>query len=183
MRSTAILQSLRIRRATAAFASRCGSRHTCTRRTRTARRSTCISAALLLVAAGCGGGGQPVAYGDLTKRAGPLEFPRISRQLFRSREDLVEFLARANPGRRLTLPPIDFARREVYLVAAGPRSSTGYDLRIVRVRDEGDHVLVVVRERTPALGDPVEARVTYPFRLITLPRNDKPVKLKWLGRP
>jgi hypothetical protein len=92
-------------------------------------------------------------------------------------------LARANPGRTITLPRIDFTRREVYLVAAGPRSSTGYDLRIVRVQDEGDHVRVVVREETPTLGDPVEARVTYPFRLIALPRNDKPVKLKWLGRP
>jgi hypothetical protein len=88
-----------------------------------------------------------------------------------------------NPGRPIHLPRIDFAREEIYLVAAGPRSSTGYDLRIVRVLDEGDRVIVVVRERTPSLGDPVEARVTYPFRLIALPRNDKPVKLKWLGRP
>jgi hypothetical protein len=95
----------------------------------------------------------------------------------------MEVLERANPGRRIRLPPIDFARKEVYLVAAGPRSSTGYDLRIVRVQDDGDRVQVVVRERTPSLGDPVSARVTYPFRLITLPRDDKPVKLKWLGRP
>jgi hypothetical protein len=96
---------------------------------------------------------------------------------------LLAELERTNPGRRITIPPIDFAQREVYLVAAGPRSSTGYDLRIVRVQDEGDHIVVVVRERTPSLGDPVKARVTYPFRLITIPRSDKPVKLKWLGRP
>jgi hypothetical protein len=25
--------------------------------------------------------------------------------------------------------------------------------------------------------------VTYPFRLIALPRSSKPVKLKWPGRP
>jgi hypothetical protein len=25
--------------------------------------------------------------------------------------------------------------------------------------------------------------VTYPFRLIALPHSDKPVKLKWPGRP
>jgi hypothetical protein len=81
------------------------------------------------------------------------------------------------------LPPIDFSRREVYLVAAGPRSSTGYDLRIVSVRDEGDRIVVTVHERTPSLGDPVRARVTYPFRLIAFPRSDKPVKLKWPGRP
>jgi hypothetical protein len=124
-----------------------------------------------------------VPYTDLTRQAGQLEFTRITRDVFRSREALVEVLRRNNPGRSIRLPRIDFTRQEIYLVAAGPRSSTGYDLRIVRVRDEGDHVVVVVRERTPSLGDPVEARVTYPFRLIALPRTDKPVKLKWLGRP
>jgi hypothetical protein len=92
-------------------------------------------------------------------------------------------LERNNPGREIELPPLDFARQEVYLVAAGPRSSTGYELRIVRVRVEGDHVVVVVHERTPSLGDPVKARVTYPFRLLALPRTDKTVKLKWPGRP
>ena len=105
------------------------------------------------------------------------------RQLFHTRAALTEVLEQANPGRQVRLPPIDFARQDVYLVAAGPRSSTGYDLRIVRVQDDGDRVWVVVRERTPSLGDPVNARVTYPFRLITLPRDSKPVKLKWLGRP
>jgi PrcB C-terminal len=92
-------------------------------------------------------------------------------------------LERNNPGREIKLPPIDFAHREAYLVAAGPRSSTGYRLDIVRVVDSGSRIVVTVHERTPSLGDPVKARVTYPFRLITLPRSDKPVKLKWPGRP
>jgi hypothetical protein len=52
----------------------------------------------------------------------------------------------------------------------------------VSVYEHGDHVQVVVRERTPTLGDPVSARVTYPFRLLALPSH-KPVHLKWLGRP
>ena len=92
-------------------------------------------------------------------------------------------LERNNPGRPIRLPNIDFTRREIYLVAAGPRSSTGYDLEVLRVRDEGDHIVVVVHERTPTLGDPVQARVTYPFVLIALPRSKEPVKLKWPGRP
>lgn len=141
----------------------------------------CALAALTL--AGCGEDARPVPYTDHTREAGALEFTRIKRQLFRDRAELVEVLEEMNPGRRLRLPRIDFARQEVYLVAVGPRSSTGYDLRIVRVRDEGDRIVVVVRERTPSLGQRVEARVTYPFRLIALPRSDKPVKLKWLGRP
>jgi protease stability complex PrcB-like protein len=139
--------------------------------------------ATALLLTGCGDAARPVAYEDVTREAGPLEFTRIKRQLFRNRAELLEFLAESNPGRVIRLPEIDFSRQEIYLVATGPRSSTGYDLRIVRVEDEGDRVVVVVRERTPSLGDPVEARVTYPFRLIALPRSDKPVKLKWLGRP
>jgi hypothetical protein len=96
---------------------------------------------------------------------------------------LLDVLERNNPGRSIHLPNIDFGDREIYLVAAGPRSSSGYELEIVRVSDLGDHIVVVVHERTPTLGVPVQARVTYPFRLIALPRSDKPVKLKWPGRP
>jgi hypothetical protein len=87
------------------------------------------------------------------------------------------------PGRRIHLPRIDFSRREAILVAAGPRSSTGYELRILGVRGDGDQIIVRMRERTPSLGQRVEARVTYPFRLLTVPRSDKRLRLKWLGRP
>jgi protease stability complex PrcB-like protein len=133
--------------------------------------------------AGCGGEARAIPYTDLTRETGPLEFTRITRQLFRSGSELRDVLERNNPGRRLHLPAIDFTRQEAYLVAAGPRSSTGYELRVLGVRDEGGRRVVTVRERTPALGDPVHARVTYPFRLLALPRSDKPVKLQWLGRP
>lgn len=145
------------------------------------RRLVCVVAVLTLTA--CGGEARPVAYVDLTPRVGNLEFTRIAREHFRSREKLVEVLQRHNPGRSIPLPAIDFSRHSAYLVAVGPRSSTGYSLQIVEVRDEGDRIVVVVRERTPSLDDPVAARVTYPFRLISLPRTDEPVKLKWLGRP
>ena len=95
---------------------------------------------------------------------------------------MLDVLRRHNPGRTLQLPPIDYSRQETFLVAAGPRSSTGYALRIVRVEEEGGRIDVVVRERTPSLGDPVRPRITYPYRLLALD-SDKPVHLKWLGRP
>jgi protease stability complex PrcB-like protein len=87
------------------------------------------------------------------------------------------------PGRRLHVPRIDFTRREAILIAAGPRSSTGYQLRILSVHESGNRIVVRMRERTPSLGDPVAARVTYPFRLLTVPRSGKSLRLKWLGRP
>jgi len=149
-------------------------------------RLACAVALLILVpaAAGCAGSTpRDVPYTELTKQAGPFEFTRITRDVFRSRAGLLDVLERNNPGRTIRQPRIDFSRHEIYLVAAGPRSSTGYELEVVRVRDEGDHIVVVVHERTPSLGDPVQARVTYPFVLISLPRSKEPVKLKWPGRP
>lgn len=91
-------------------------------------------------------------------------------------------LRRNNPGVKLHVPPIDFAHREAFLVAVGPRSSTGYALRVVRVHQIGGHVDVVVREQTPSLREPVQARVTYPFLLLALD-SDKPANLKLMGRP
>ena len=87
------------------------------------------------------------------------------------------------PGRRIRLPSIDFARREAILVAAGPRSSTGYELRVLGVRESGSRLVVTVHERTPSLDDHVVPKVTYPFLLLSVPRSDKSLLLKWPGRP
>jgi hypothetical protein len=146
-------------------------------------RSACLALAASVMLVGCGGQTRPVAYTDLTQLTGPLEFTRITRGLYRDRAALTEVLERNNPGRKINLPPMNFEQESAYLVAAGPRSSTGYMLRVVGVEDRGGEIVVIVREVTPTLGDPVAARVTYPFRLLALPRTDKPVKLKWLGRP
>jgi len=137
----------------------------------------------LLLLAGCGTSPRDVPYVDLTQQTGRLEFTRIRRDVFRNRTALLDVLEQNNPGRTIRLPRIDFKRSEIYLVAAGPRSSSGYELQVLRVQDLGDRIVVVVHERTPSLGDAVQARVTYPFLLIALPRSSKPVTLKWPGRP
>ena len=137
----------------------------------------------MLLLAGCGSTPRDVPYVDLTRQTGRLEFTRIRRDVFRNRAALLDVLEQNNPGRTIGLPKIDFKRSEIYLVAAGPRSSSGYELQVLRAQDLGDRIVVVVHERTPSLGDAVQARVTYPFRLIALPRSSKPVTLKWPGRP
>jgi hypothetical protein len=53
----------------------------------------------------------------------------------------------------------------------------------VSVVKERDRVLVTLRERTPSLGEPVQARVTYPYRLITIPAGGDAVTVHWQGRP
>jgi hypothetical protein len=86
------------------------------------------------------------------------------------------------PGRAPAPPPIDFAHRKAVLIVDGPRSSTGYALEVVRVTAQRSRVLVVMRERTPSLGDRVVPRVTYPYRLITIPRLARPTGLDFLDR-
>ena len=110
---------------------------------------------------GCGGKARPVAYTDLTAKVGPgpLEFTHITVDVEHTRSQLLEVLERNNPGRKIHLPPIDYTRQETFLVAGGPRSSTGYALEIVRVEEKGGNINVVMHERTPSLGEPVQARV------------------------
>ena len=126
------------------------------------------------------GGDRPLAWRDLTERT-LAEPPRSELRVFRSREALRAALTQ--DGRSATLPPIDFSRREAILVAAGPRSSGAYELEVVAVTEERRRIVVTVRERTPSLARPGAARLTFPFRLITIERRDKDVTLDWRGRP
>ena len=132
--------------------------------------------------AGCGGG-KTVPYTDISAQLHGVEFPRLEREAFLDRASFADFLAKLMPGRAPAVPQIDFSRREAILIAVGPRSSTGYALRIVKVRETSDRIAVTVRERAPSLGEAVVARVTYPFRLITIPPSRKRLLLHIAGRP
>jgi PrcB C-terminal len=103
--------------------------------------------------------------------------------VYRSRAPFARLLEATMPGRAPEPPPVDFGRREVVVVSLGPRSSTGYSLRVERVVERRREIDVYLRERTPSLGDPVAPSVTYPYRAITIPRTSKPVYVKLQRRP
>ena len=126
-----------------------------------------------------------VEWRDLTARLGPVRFPQQTISIIRTRVKLAKILAIVTPkGERAPKPPtIDFARRVAILYAVGPRSSSGYVLRVVRVTERDDRVLLVLRELTPSLGDSVTARLTFPYVLITIPATRKPIRFQLLGRP
>lgn len=126
------------------------------------------------------GGDRPLAWRDLTART-LAEPPRSELRAFGSHEDLRRALTAG--ARSATVPPIDFASREAILIAAGPRSSGSYELEVLAVTEERRRIVVSVRERTPSLAVPGAARLTFPFRLITIERRDKNVTLDWRGRP
>ena len=99
----------------------------------------------------------------------------LTRRLFRTPAQLKEFFGSGAQA------PVDFSTHQLLFVSPGPRSSTGYSVRILSVTERDDAITVKVRERTPTLADHVEARVTYPYRLLSLPAG-KAVYVDWAGR-
>jgi hypothetical protein len=102
---------------------------------------------------------------------------RETKRAFRERTPLAEYLTAAG-GR---VPAAEFERRQVLLISSGPRSTTGYSLEVLGVREHEGAVTVTVRERTPGLDERVEPDVTFPVRLLSLPAG-RDVYVDWLGR-
>lgn len=123
------------------------------------------------------GESRPVAWRDLSGAVGPLRFIGSERRVFREQRAFNRYLARAS----VRPPAVDFSRRQVLLIAPGPRSSTGYSVEVLGVTERDEDVTVRVRERTPRLGERVDPRVTYPYRLLSLPAG-KDVFVDWVGR-
>ena len=122
---------------------------------------------------------RPLAWRDLTTQVGPLTIADRENRLFRNREDFDRYLAQARARGRP--PQIEFAQRQLLLVSPGPRSSTGYEVEVLSVSERDGEITVRVREQTPTLQDRVEARVTHPYRLLSLPAG-RDVAVDWLGR-
>jgi hypothetical protein len=103
--------------------------------------------------------------------------------VYRSPAAFARLLEATMPGRAPKPPGLDWSHEQLVVIALGPRSSTGYSLRILRVVEQRRGIAIYVREQTPSLGEPVLARVTYPYRALAIPRSDKRVSVKLQGRP
>ena len=124
----------------------------------------------------------PLPWRDLTPRLRGIELPDPARRTFKVPDAIHDFQLEAMPGVPPRTVPLDWQRQELVRVAPGPRSSTGYGVRIVSVTERRDRVDVVARETSPRLGQRVAARVTYPFRLLAIPRSGKRVSIVWAGQ-
>jgi hypothetical protein len=129
------------------------------------------------------GDAHELAWRDLNAQLGRVEFTRKVTGVYHSRPPFERLLEATMPGRAPQPPQVDFERNEVVVIALGPRSSTGYSLRVERVVERRRGIYVYVREQTPSLRDPVDPRVTYPYRALTIARSSKPVYVKLQGRP
>jgi len=129
------------------------------------------------------GDAHTLVWQDLNPKLGHVEFTRKVTGVYHSRPPFQRLLESTMPGRAPRAPAVDFGRNEVVVVSLGPRSSTGYSLRVQRVVEQRRGIYVYLRERTPSLRDPVDPRVTYPYRAIAIARSTKPVYVKLQGRP
>jgi hypothetical protein len=153
-------------------------------------RVAAIAATLILIAGGVvwtqvveAGGSKRIVWQDVTTRLGPVLWPKSVTRSFWKREQLVRYLARTFPPGARAAPSFDFAQRRLILVAAGPRSSTGYGVEILRITERRGDIRVLAHEATPSLGQRVEARLTSPYRLIAIPATGKRIYVSWQGRP
>jgi hypothetical protein len=129
------------------------------------------------------GGRRELAWRDLNAQLGRVEFTRKVTAVYRSPRPFRRLLEATMPGRAPALPRVDWSAEEVVVIALGPRSSTGYSLRILHVTERRRGIDVYAREQTPSLGDPVTARITYPYRALAIRRSGKRVSVKLQGRP
>jgi hypothetical protein len=118
---------------------------------------------------------------DLTSRVAPLRFTHGTTRLLPGPKTFALYLRER--GFRGHPPRIDFDRRDVILIALGPRSTTGYELHVKSVVEQRRRVIVTLREQTPTLGESGAVRTVHPFRLITIPKRDKRKFLHIEGRP
>jgi hypothetical protein len=128
-------------------------------------------------------GSKQLAWDDVTAEMGPVLWPKSVSRSFWRRRQVVRYLARTFPAGPPNVPPFDFARRRLILVAAGPRSSTGYGVQIVRITERRSTIDVLAREVTPSLGSRAAPELTSPYRLIAIPATSKRVYVQWQGRP
>ena len=127
-------------------------------------------------------GGDPLAWRDVSAEVGSFAPERAAAKSFVTPTHVLRALHRLDPQHAHALPRIAWGREQLLVVALGPRSATGYDLRVLRVVDQRSRVLVVLQEQAPRLGRPATAKLVSPYRVIAIPNRHKPVHTTWLDR-
>jgi PrcB C-terminal len=142
----------------------------------------CLLAAGWDVVRSAGVRDRSVQWTQLRVRGGPFEFATVEEQRFLKQHDLARYFRSHLVGRTLRVPSVDFSRFVVEMFTVGPRSSAGYSLSVRRVYERAGRIVVTVDEHAPALGSIAQAKVTFPFVLVRLPRGE-PVVVDWRQHP
>lgn len=77
------------------------------------------------------------------------------------------------------LPEMDFTQHTVLAVFAGEKRSGGYTIRVERVTQTDQAVIVHVTETAPGPRDITTALITYPYQVVKIPRTSLPVHFEF----
>jgi hypothetical protein len=122
-----------------------------------------------------------VPWKDVSREVGPARWARPTISVVHDADKLAKLFDVALLPPRPKPPKIDFANHDAVVITVGPRSGTGYSLHVVRVTQSGN-LDVLVRERTPGLGEKVKPTITYPYLLLVVPKLGKHVSVHYQGR-
>ena len=80
---------------------------------------------------------------------------------------------------RPAVPEMDFTKHTVLAVFAGEKRSGGYTIRVERITQTDQAVIVHVTETAPGPRDITTTLITYPYQVVKIPRISLPVHFEF----
>lgn len=120
---------------------------------------------------------QPVPFTTLA-RGSYCEVTRPEAHVIRNRAELEKFWNRLGHVKQ-KIPDMDFGVRMALAIFMGEQSSGGYAIRIDRIVQTPEEVIVSVRKTTPPKGSAVSQALTRPYILVSIPRTELPIRFDY----
>jgi hypothetical protein len=77
-------------------------------------------------------------------------------------------------------PAVDFERHQVVFVGAGVRPTAGYGLAVEGLEEDGDRLVLRIRETPPSDEGLVAQVLTTPFEILLIERSERPLEARYL---
>ena len=88
------------------------------------------------------------------------------------------FISSLNTANPTSLPSIDFEKNSVIAVFMGMRNTGGFDIRVKKILETNENILVTVEEISPDKNCNVIQIITYPYQVVLTPKITKKVDYK-----
>jgi hypothetical protein len=111
---------------------------------------------------------------------GDMKVEQATREVIGNRAAWERFF-RAATRDRTPVPPVpyvDFDAHRILLVGSGTQRSGGYAIAVHGVFEEDTQILVQVLELRPGSGCGTTEALTYPTRVVLVPRSEKPFRFR-----
>ena len=102
-------------------------------------------------------------------------YDKVQSLVISDRKSLLEVYGYVNRGRKpgFSIPSIDFSEETVIAVFMGEKTSGGYAVSVESVKEEGEQVIIQIKEIKPGPKDMVTMAITQPFCFVKINRVGK----------